>query len=399
MGKSDDSRSAGPVVVALGPGSEGATLIEAASAIAKGEGRKLECLTVDQGWMLKSDAAERLAANKDLARSLGASVLSAPGIDAAQAILDHARAASASTIVVGGTGKRRGGGIARELMAARRSFSVVAIALPVEADAGGNRWRRLASGGDAAAHYAAAFAMVALVTLANLALASYAGFWAAAILYLAAISLGALWLGFGPILFAALLSAVAWDFLFIPPRFHITIDRTEDVLMLALYVLVSVCSGLATSRLRSSERLLRDQQAKLSKIFELALALVGADTPYAILAKGIASIEGSSRCEAIAILKGDDGKLRHQAESGWEPLNEDARAAAALCFEEGKDTGRFTGAWPSSEWRFLGLDSPKGRLGVIGLRPPHDADWDEGVEAYAKTSVSTIALALARELS
>jgi two-component system, OmpR family, sensor histidine kinase KdpD len=398
MDKVDDQKAAGPVVVALGPGEEGAALIEAAGAIAKGEGLPLECLTIDEGRILSADAAERLAANKDLGRSLGASILSAPGSDAAQGVIAHARARSASAVVVGASRAGWRGGVARALIASRRGFSVIAVARAGAGGSGRARGRRFASG-DSAAHYAAAIAMVALVTLANLELASYAGFWAAAILYLAAISIGALWLGFGPILLAALLSAAAWDFLFIPPRFHITISRTEDVLMLALYVLVSVCSGLATSRLRASERLLREQQAKLSLIYDLALSLVGADSPAAILAKGLASIKESSRCEAIAILKESEAKLRREAESGWEPLDESARTAAARCFEEGRGTGRFTDAWPSSEWHFLPLDSPKGRLGVIGLRPAHDADWDEGIEAYARTSVSTIALALARELS
>jgi two-component system sensor histidine kinase KdpD len=398
MKKQDADGKAGTVLAAIGPGEEGAALIEAAAAIAKGEGRALECLTVDEGSPLSPEAAERLAANKEAARSAGASVRSVPGVDVATAILSRAREEGVSTLVVGGA--RRGGKgsrVARKLSAAKRDFALLVVEPPQGPSSGKARARRLASD-DSAAHYLAALAMVALVTLANLALASYAGYWAAAILYLAAISIGALWLGFGPILLAALLSAAAWDFLFIPPRLTITIDRAEDVLMLALYVFVSVCSGLATSRLRSSERLLRAQQAKLSKMCDLALSLAGAESQAEILAKGLASIEEASACKAIAILREGETRLKHEAESGWEPLDESARAAAAACFEEGRSAGRFTGTQKASEWLFLPLDSPKGRLGVVGLRSAHDADWDEGAEAYARAAVSTIALALAREL-
>ena len=98
----------------------------------------------------------------------------------------------------------------------------------------------------------------------NLALADYAGYWAAAITYLAAISLSALALDRWPVLLAALLSAVAWDFFFIPPRYTMYIGRTEDILMLVLYLLVALCSGWLTGRLRASERLLAARESRMS---------------------------------------------------------------------------------------------------------------------------------------
>jgi len=257
---------------------------------------------------------------------------------------------------------------------------------------------RLSGEGSPASQYYAAFLLVGLVTMLDLALASYAGYWSAAILYLAAISLSAVWLGSGPVIFAAVLSAATWDYFFIPPRFTFTISRTEDVLMLALYLFVSICSGLATSRLRASERLLRDRGEQLSAIGSLAGSLVAAGSVAEILSLGLDAIRRTGACEAIAILGEDGTRLKTRPEDGWEPLDGYAREAAARCFEDGSPTGRFTPIVSSSEWYFLPLDSPKGRLGVIGARPAHDADRDGASLSRIAALTSTVALALSREL-
>lgn len=396
MDNATDGGRSGPVVVALGPGLYGKILVSQGKAIADEAGRKLACITVDDGGLLSEEAQARLTACHDLARSKGALVVRVPGTDIADAVADYAEAQDSPTVVVGGgaPGSSRGS-VAARLAKARRGFAVIAVSPP---EPGSPRIARArhSLGGGSFAHYSAAMLMVACVTVVNLGLALYAGYWSAAILYLAAISLGALWLEPGPILAAAILSALAWDFLFIPPRFTLTIARPEDDLMLALYFVTSISSGLMTSRLRSSERLLREREGELSRINALALALAGAASKASVLARGLASLKGEIECEAIAMLRGENGALNDEPESGWTALDEEARSAAKSCFEEGKITGRYTRVSPASEWHFAAIDSPRGRLGVIGVRRPHEADWDESIETYLQTTVSTIAIALAR---
>ena len=253
--------------------------------------------------------------------------------------------------------------------------------------------------GGSASSYFAALLMVAAVTLVGLALASYAGYWSAAILYLAAISLGALRLEPGPVLFSALVSAFAWDYLFIPPRFAMTISRPEDAFMLGLYLVVSLSSGLMTSRLRASERLLRGEEARLSRVDALAISLAGASSLHSILDRGLSALRDELDCKATALLKGGDGALKTEPESGWEALDSSARSAADRSFREGIPAGRFTRVESASEWRFAALESQKERLGVIGVRLAHEADWDESAEACLNTYASIIAIALSRELA
>jgi two-component system sensor histidine kinase KdpD len=245
--------------------------------------------------------------------------------------------------------------------------------------------------------YYAAFLIVGFVTAANLALASYAGYWSAAIIYLAAISLSAAWLGPGPVIFGAVISAAAWDFLFIPPRFAFTISRTEDVLMLGLYLLVSLSSGLATTRLRASERMLRDRGEQLSAVNALAISLAGAGSASEILALGLDTIRrAAGGCETIVILA-EGGALRNRAEDGWEPLDAEAREAARRCFESRAPAGRFSDVLPGSEWRFMPLAASNRDLGVIGLRPEREAARSEIELSRLSALAAIVGLALSRE--
>jgi two-component system, OmpR family, sensor histidine kinase KdpD len=398
-----EKSSSSPVIAALGPGESGAELIRVAGALARGAGAGFECLTIDTGRTASAEEGERMAEALRLARSLGAEVVNEPNIDAAAGILARAAARGASQVVVG-QGRRRllTPGIADRLRAGRADFAVVAVASPRGAGLGRGRLlapnRSAASREESTGHYAGAILAIAAVTGLNLVLADYAGYWAAAITYLAAISLLALALDRWPVFLAALLSAVAWDFLFIPPRFTMHITRTEDILMLALYLVVALCSGWLTGRLRASERLLAVRESRMSRLNSLAQALAGAKTMGAIIARSIASLQESFSVEAIIMLRESASSLRNQAETGWEPLDANARGAAGLCFGEMLSTGRFTASWPASEWHFVPMEGPDGCLGVIGLRAAHERVWDEAQEAFLRTMAFTVASAAARAM-
>ena len=90
----------------------------------------------------------------------------------------------------------------------------------------------------------------------------FIGYWSLALVYLLAILLLGLRLGRGPLLLAAALSAVLWDFLFIPPLYTFYIARFEDGFMLGLFFVVALVTGQLTSRLRSDERNERRREQK-----------------------------------------------------------------------------------------------------------------------------------------
>jgi two-component system sensor histidine kinase KdpD len=62
-----------------------------------------------------------------------------------------------------------------------------------------------------------------------------------------------------PVLMAAILSAIIWDYLFIPPTFTFYIGTPEDALLFLMYFVIALINIVMTSRIRSFEKKARDK--------------------------------------------------------------------------------------------------------------------------------------------
>jgi two-component system sensor histidine kinase KdpD len=168
--------------------------------------------------------------------------------------------------------------------------------------------------------------------------------------------------------------------------------------MLVLYFFVAICSGWLTGRLKLNERLLVVRERRMSRLSELASALAGAKGMGSIVESSVSALKAAFDSEATIILREGAGALKKEAETGWEPLDENARTAARLCLDMAKSTGRYTEDFEASEWHFVPMESPGGCVGVIGLRPAIDRAWNQDVESYLRTMARTVSIAAAREL-
>jgi len=110
--------------------------------------------------------------------------------------------------------------------------------------------------------YSASLLTVLAVSLVNYWVQHWTGHPALALVYLLAIVLLALAVGRGAILFAAVLSAFAWDFLFVPPRYSFHIADLYDKITLATYFVVALVIGQLTARLRTQHEI--EVKAKLA---------------------------------------------------------------------------------------------------------------------------------------
>jgi two-component system sensor histidine kinase KdpD len=91
---------------------------------------------------------------------------------------------------------------------------------------------------------------------------AFIGYRSVALILLLTVSLLAMRLSLYPVLLAALLSALIWDFFFIPPQYTFHINSYEDVLMLAMYFIVALLNGVLTARIRFFEKLAREKETK-----------------------------------------------------------------------------------------------------------------------------------------
>lgn len=94
------------------------------------------------------------------------------------------------------------------------------------------------------------------------------GYRVAALVLLMTVSVLAMLFRIGPVLASAALSALVWNFFFIPPVFTFHIGRAEDLLMFLMYFVVASVNAVLSLKIRQAERRAQDKEQK-----ERAIAL------------------------------------------------------------------------------------------------------------------------------
>ncbi|MBK7762269.1 MAG: PAS domain-containing sensor histidine kinase [Bacteroidetes bacterium] len=92
------------------------------------------------------------------------------------------------------------------------------------------------------------------------------GYKTVALFLLVTVSIIAMLFDILPVLSAALLSALIWNFFFIPPIFTFHINNTEDLLMFLLYFLIALVNAVLTFKIRKEEMKARDKVEKENTI-------------------------------------------------------------------------------------------------------------------------------------
>jgi len=168
--------------------------------------------------------------------------------------------------------------------------------------------------------YVAAVAGVAALTVACWFVTPLTGYAAISLIYLLGVLLAGMVLSRGPVLLVATLSALAWNFLFIPPRFTLHIAKLEDALTFVTYFIIALTVGSLTAQLKVREHLAAQVQlAKNSeRLRKTLLDCVSHELKTPLAAIGAASQEllrlapGPPNAEMLRQLAGEihDGSQR-----------------------------------------------------------------------------------------
>jgi len=130
-----------------------------------------------------------------------------------------------------------------------------------------------------------------------------------AFVLLMVVSLVAMFFDILPVLLAAMLSALIWDFFFIPPRFTFRIDTAENSLMLMMYFVIALVNAVLTFKIRQIEKdaRIKEEKANTVKLYNTLLNSLSHE-----LRTPIATIIGASDnllSEATKISEADKHKL------------------------------------------------------------------------------------------
>lgn len=345
----------------------------------------------------------RLSANMALARELGAQILTTSDSDVARGILRVARDQNATQIVVGKpAGWRaldllRGGSLLNRLI--RESGDIDVHAVRAEGDApllrrpGTPRFTPAAVRG-----YGIALGVVLLTTALNALLQRWLGYQALALIYLFSVLVLAMFVSRGATLFAATVTALAWNYLFVPPIFTFRIAGTTDLMLFLTYFAVALAMGHLAARLRSQEAAERRREQHATTLYLLTRELAQA-TDFADLLAIIIREVGKATQAQVALSfpeESQDGPLTLYFASTW-LLSEKEQSVASWAFRRRQPAGRGTDTLPAAEGLHLPLLAGERAVGVLSIRFRDAAPFPASQRDLLDAFVRQVALVIDRQ--
>ena len=275
-------------------------------------------------------------------------------------------------------------------------FPLAALAAPVRntALAGSRRFDWMARGLSPLREFLEVLGVIAAVTLAGWF--TPLSYHALGHVYLLTVIVLCLRVGRWPALIAAVVSSLAWNYVFMPPQLSFSVLDLDDGLLLGTYFAVALIAGQLTARIREQERFERQREARATALLHLTRALTGARTLDEAVAASLRQADELFGAQTAVLLSSDNGLAPHSASS----LVLDAKelAVAEWAGRNQHEAGRFTEVSPGAAALHLPLHRAGTTLGVLVLRLPEQAllstpEQRELFEAFA----TQIALLIERE--
>jgi two-component system sensor histidine kinase KdpD len=186
--------------------------------------------------------------------------------------------------------------------------------------------------------------------------------------YLLTVIVTAVLWGLWPAIFTAALSLLAFDFLFVSPRFTITVYDTQYLITFAALFIVGVTISILIVRAKDSAMAAQLKEQYVSTLFSLSEELTRAASTKDILKAVVSNIEKSYGW-SVVVLVSHENDLQQIASSAGLLLSENDLAVAKWCLKIGEDVGFDTSTLPGSGFRFIPMKTTSATLGVIGIKP------------------------------
>lgn len=216
--------------------------------------------------------------------------------------------------------------------------------------------------------YLLAASAVIGTTLVVFFLVQLIGYRAVALIYLLVVVIMALFIGPGPTLLAATLSALSWDFFFLAPVTNLRISNVEDTILFGMYFVVALVLGQLTARIRAQERQEREREQLSTALYLLTRELVEAAGLDNLLSNVVRHLQSVLDAHIAIILPNPASPLGFQVHpaSNYDITGPEQPLVAEL-FERGRLTGKSAEQIKEPHTLFVPLTSGERVLGVMGL--------------------------------
>lgn len=216
------------------------------------------------------------------------------------------------------------------------------------------------------------------------------------ILQLLPVVVTALFFRRGAALFAAALSILAFDLIFVKPYYSLTIEDWSYFAAFAGYVVIALVVSRLAARLRRLLPRIRESEAEVEAVAGLSRDLARAATRQEVFDTLARHMQGFAPGSSAVLVPGPAG-LRVQAGAAAYPLTAKERSIAQWAYENGEAAGRMTDNLPSGAGHYVPIRAHRPIFGVMAFAfdDPEEVLTPENKETF-QTMALLAALALER---
>lgn len=362
------------ILIGIGPNSNSVKLIRWARRIAYTMEASWIAVNVETPYILSEKQKNDLNKNLELAKELGAEVITTSDTDIVNGIIRIAKNQNVSHIVIGKSLNRNiffkifKKDIADRIINESGKIDVYIVAGD-EIKTENKKTYQLPKLHSGFSKYFLSALIVCIVSAICYPFSNILGYQTVALILLFTVSLLPLIFGPGPVLLAAILSPLIWNYLFVPPRFTIWITRTEDILMFVMFLIIALVTGILTTKIRQRERTVLQREERALALYNLADDLSKSNNLEEVIKQSVKNLKNVFNSEVVFLIYDETGKkLFEYFNTEQANIPEKEFSVAQWVFTNRKRAGHYTESLPSAEYIYYPLYGPRGTYGVAGLK-------------------------------
>jgi two-component system sensor histidine kinase KdpD len=390
------------LLVAISHTLQSARLLRWAKNLSYSMGGDLQAIYVETSYELSPKEREQLDKNINLTRQLGIKFRIVTNSNLVKAIVDFAQKENITHIIIGKPRVRnlltllRLGNFINRLIRYSGNIDVYILGSDIQVKDKFKEKASLPSFTSNTRQYFTASLLVILTAIICFFIKEFIGYQVVSFALLIVVSALAFFFGTGPILVSATLSALIWDFFFIPPPYTLHVDKPEDMLMLVMFFIIALLSGVLTSRIKRQEMKIRIREERTNALYQLTRELSIATGIGEVINIAKNDVKKYFNLESRILIRNDTNQLDFSNQSDANIiLSGNDVSVATWTFLHATKAGKHTDTLPSSDYTFYPLKGNQMNLGVIAIR--QGKVFTQGEEQFWETFISQISGKFERE--
>ncbi|MBE3086910.1 MAG: sensor histidine kinase KdpD [Bacteroidetes bacterium] len=390
------------LLVAVSHTQQSAKLLRWAKNLSYTMGADLQAVYVETSYKLSPKESEQLNKNINLSRQLGIKFRFVTNNDMVKAIVDFAQKENITHIIIGKPRVRnlltllRLGNFVNRLIRFSGNIDVYILGSDIQSKDKFKEKVSLPSFTSNIRQYFTASLIVILAAITCFSIKEFIGYQVVSFALLFVVSTLAFFFGTGPILLSASLSALIWDFFFIPPPYTLHVDKPEDMLMLIMFFIIALLSGVLTSRIKRQEMKIRIREERTNALYQLTRELSTATGIEEVINIAKNDIKKYFYLKSRILLKNDTNQLDYSSQNDANIiLSGNDMSVAEWTFQHSTKAGKHTDTLPSGNYTFYPLKGNQMNLGVIAIQQANV--FTQGEEQFWEAFISQISGKFERE--